>query len=244
MFDLSGRTIGRYRIGERLGQGGMAQVYKAYQPGLDRYVALKILHPHLTTDEDFAMRFQREGRAIAALEHPNIVRVYDFDTVDDLTFLVMEYLEGISLKARLRELANQQEQMALPEVVAIVYALAEALEYAEAIVETVREPLVVLDADLRVKSANKSFFSTFAVTSGQTLGRNIFELGNGQWDIPKLRSLLEGILAGNIKFEDFEVIYEFPQTGRKKMLVNASRLFIPGNQTKMILMTIDIRTLF
>ena len=120
----------------------------------------------------------------------------------------------------------------------------EALEYAEAIVETVREPLLVLDADLRVKSANKSFFSTFAVTSGQTLGRNIFELGNGQWDIPKLRSLLEGILAGNIKFEDFEVIYEFPQTGRKKMLVNASRLFIPGNQTKMILMTIDIRTLF
>jgi len=67
---LVGTTLGKYRLVEKLGQGGMAQVYKAYQPDLDRYVAVKILHPHLTGDEEFAARFRREARAIAALRIP------------------------------------------------------------------------------------------------------------------------------------------------------------------------------
>src|SRR5512137_1417555 len=95
--DLTGATLGKYRLIEKLGQGGMAQVYKAYQPDLDRYVAIKILHPHLTGDEEFAARFRREARAIAVLEHPHSVRVYDFDTDHGLAFLVMEYLVGASL---------------------------------------------------------------------------------------------------------------------------------------------------
>ena len=74
-YSLAGHTLGRYRLVEKLGQGGMAQVYKAYQPELDRYVAVKILHPHLTGDEEFEARFRREARAIAALEHPTIVRL-------------------------------------------------------------------------------------------------------------------------------------------------------------------------
>jgi serine/threonine protein kinase len=69
-FDLTGVTLGKYRLVEKLGQGGMAQVYKAYQADLDRYVAVKVLHPHLTGDEDFGARFRREARAVAALEHP------------------------------------------------------------------------------------------------------------------------------------------------------------------------------
>ena len=130
--DLTGATLGKYRLIEKLGQGGMAQVYKAYQPDLDRYVAVKILHPHLTGDEEFAARFRREARAIAALEHPHSVRVYDFDTDHDLAFIVMEYLTGAGLKARLRDLSCRDEHMDLPEVGRIIGALADALDYAHA----------------------------------------------------------------------------------------------------------------
>ena len=94
LFDLTGHTIGKYRIVAKLGHGGVAQVYKAYQPDLDRYVAVKVLHPHLTGDEEFAARFQQEARAVAALEHPHIVRIYDFDTQAGVAYLVMEHLDG------------------------------------------------------------------------------------------------------------------------------------------------------
>ena len=130
MFNLTGKTLGKYRLVEKVGQGGMAQVYKAYQPGLDRYVAIKILHPHLTGDEDFAARFRREARAVAALEHPHIVHVYDFDTDEDVAFLVMEHLEGTSLKSHLRDLDCREEQMGLERVGRIVGALADALDHA------------------------------------------------------------------------------------------------------------------
>ncbi len=132
LSDLTGVTFGKYRLIEKLGQGGMAQVYKAYQPDLDRYVAIKVLHPHLTGDEEFAARFRREARAIAALEHPHIVRVYDFDTDHDLAFIVMEYLTGTSLKARLRDLSCRNEYMPLAEVEHIIGALADVLDYAHA----------------------------------------------------------------------------------------------------------------
>jgi serine/threonine-protein kinase len=132
LTDLTGTTLGKYRLIEKLGQGGMAQVYKAYQPDLDRYVAVKVLHPHLTSDEEFVARFRREARAIAALEHPHSVRVYDFDTDRHLAFIVMEYLTGVSLKARLRDLSCRDQYMDLAEVCRIIGALAGALDYAHA----------------------------------------------------------------------------------------------------------------
>jgi tRNA A-37 threonylcarbamoyl transferase component Bud32 len=130
VFDLAGKTIGKYRLVEKLGQGGMAQVYKAYQPDLDRYIAVKILHPHLTGDPEFEARFRREARAVAALEHPNIVRIYDFDTAEGLAFLVMECVEGTNLRTKLRDMAGRGELLDLPEAAHIVGALADALDYA------------------------------------------------------------------------------------------------------------------
>ncbi|MBI5033792.1 MAG: serine/threonine protein kinase [Chloroflexi bacterium] len=130
LSDLTGITLGKYRLIEKLGQGGMAQVYKAYQPDLERYVAIKVLHPHLTGDEEFAARFRHEAKAIAALEHPHIVRVYDFDANGGLAFLVMEYLSGTSLKARLRELNALHAHIEFAETVRLVAALADALAYA------------------------------------------------------------------------------------------------------------------
>lgn len=114
-----------------------------------------------------------------------------------------------------------------------------AREYAEAIVETVREPLLVLDAGLRVITANRSFYRTFQVTPEETEGRLVYELGNRQWDIPELRKLLEEIVPLNSHFDDYEVEHGFPQIGRRTMLLNARRIYREGNRTEMILLAIE-----
>ena len=108
--------------------------------------------------------------------------------------------------------------------------------HAYAIVETVRQPLLVLDGDLRVKSANRSFYETFRVSPQETQGRLIYELGNRRWDIPKLRELLEKILPQDGQVEDFEVEHDFPAVGRKTMLLNARRLRQEGASAELILL--------
>ena len=99
-----------------------------------------------------------------------------------------------------------------------------ALDYAQGIVETVREPLMVLDGNLKVQSANKSFYQTFQTTPPETEGRLIYDLGNAQWDIPRLRQLLEEIVPQNDVFENFEVEHDFPGIGVRTMMLNARRL--------------------
>jgi two-component system CheB/CheR fusion protein len=99
-----------------------------------------------------------------------------------------------------------------------------AREFAESIVDTVREPLLVLTPELKVRSGNESFYRAFDVTREETENRLIFELGNRQWDIPELRRLLEDVLPTDKQFNDFEVECEFEQIGRRTMLLNARRL--------------------
>ena len=96
--------------------------------------------------------------------------------------------------------------------------------YAQNIVDTVREPLLILDATLRVRSANNAFYQTFQVTSEETENRLIYELGNGQWDIPDLRTLLEDVVPKSSVFNDFELEHTFPVIGRRVMLLNARKL--------------------
>ena len=128
---LSGKKIGKYIIKEKLGTGGMAEVYKGYQENLDRFVAIKLMHAFLVSDQDFLNRFQREARAMAALNHPNIVGVYDFDVYDDNSYyLVMEYIQGGTLKERLEKLARNGEGMPLADVVKMIAEIADALAYA------------------------------------------------------------------------------------------------------------------
>jgi serine/threonine protein kinase len=130
MVDLIGQTLGKYQITKRLGRGGMAEVYKAYQPGLERDVALKIMHSHLAEDEQFIGRFQREAKAVAALHHAHIVQVYDFDQETDVYYMVMEFIEGDTLKARLNELHVDDKIMPLEEVGSAMRSLCSALDYA------------------------------------------------------------------------------------------------------------------
>jgi serine/threonine protein kinase len=102
MESLIDRTLGGYNLTEELGMGGMATVYKAYQPRLERSVAMKVLDPaFITDDSDVLARFRREAKAIAALRHPNILTVYDYGEEEGLAYIVMEYVEGGTLKDRL-----------------------------------------------------------------------------------------------------------------------------------------------
>ena len=114
-----------------------------------------------------------------------------------------------------------------------------ARQYLENIVDTIREPLIVLDADFKVISASRSFYGIFHVTEKETIGNSLFELGSRQWDIPRLRELLETILPKDTSFENMEMAHDFPIIGHKKMLLNARR--IPGQtgKTKLILLAIE-----
>jgi eukaryotic-like serine/threonine-protein kinase len=129
---LVGQVLGgKYKIIKRLGRGGMAEVYLAHQENLDRQVAIKLMHAFLLSDEDFLNRFKREAKAMAALNHRHIVSVYDFDTYgQDSYYLVMEYINGGTLKARLEQLAAAGERMPLERVVKLTTQMAEALAYA------------------------------------------------------------------------------------------------------------------
>ena len=117
--------------------------------------------------------------------------------------------------------------------------LHEAQNYAENIVSTIREPLLVLDSNLRIISANPSFYRVFSTTSDETQGKLIYEVGNGEWNIPALRDLLENILPKNTSFENYEVDHEFTNLGRRIMLLNARRIHDEGSQTQKILLAID-----
>jgi serine/threonine protein kinase len=130
-MELLGKMLGnKYRIVARLGRGGMADVYKAYQPGLDRYVAIKVLHSHLSSEEDFIGRFEREALAVAKLRHPNIVQVIDFDHEDDLYYMVMEFIEGPTLKEELKQRSTLGRLFSAPEIAKIFNALCGAIDYA------------------------------------------------------------------------------------------------------------------
>jgi serine/threonine protein kinase len=131
-MSLAGNTIGDYQIVEELGRGAMAVVYRAYQPSLNRYVALKVLSPELSLDQEFVQRFQREARAAASLQHPNIVFIHDVGQQEGpgraggIYYLVMEYLEGETLKDLMRREAPLPPQ----RVAHIVEQVSAALDYA------------------------------------------------------------------------------------------------------------------
>lgn len=115
----------------------------------------------------------------------------------------------------------------------------DAQELAEAIIDTVREQLVVLDGKLKVVSASRSFYQCFQSAPEKTVGRSLYELGNRQWDIPQLRQLLETILPKNTAFDDFEVEHDFPGIGRRKMVLNGRRIIGKNAATKLILLAME-----
>lgn len=114
-----------------------------------------------------------------------------------------------------------------------------ALGYAQNIIDTVREPLIMLNSELRVISANRSFYQSYVVKPDETEGQLIFHLGNHQWDIPKLRELLEQILPRDNSFNDFEIEHNFETIGQRTMLLNARRIYRETKESPMILLAIE-----
>jgi hypothetical protein len=126
-----GRALsGRYRIESLLGQGGMSAVYKGTDPNLRRTVAIKLIHGHLSEDPQFVSRFEEEAAAVAQLKHPNIIQVYDFANDEDTYYMVLEFIPGKTLQARLRKLNQDDRHMPVEDVRRVVAGVCDALEYA------------------------------------------------------------------------------------------------------------------
>jgi len=121
-------------------------------------------------------------------------------------------------------------------------AVTKSQEYAGSIINTVREPLIILDQDLRVVSVSRSFYDVFKVKPEETVGQLIYDLGNKQWDIPKLRELLETILPQKATFDNYEVEHNFASIGRRIMLLNARQIQRVSGKERIILLAIWKKT--
>ena len=127
MEDLTGKQFGRYQIVAPLGEGGMAAVYKAYQPSMERYVAIKVLPRHMATSAEFVARFDREAKLLAQLQHPHILSVFDYGESDGYTYIVMPMLASGTLADLMKK-----QHLSLTEIRRIVSQIGDALAYAHA----------------------------------------------------------------------------------------------------------------
>src|SRR5512145_895045 len=127
MEDLTGKQFGHYQIVAPLGEGGMAAVYKAYQPAMERYVAIKVLPRHMAGSPEFIARFKREAHLLAQLQHPHILPVFDYGESDGYTYIVMPFLQSGTLADLLKT-----RRVSLPEIYRIISQIGDALGYAHA----------------------------------------------------------------------------------------------------------------
>ncbi len=166
MADLTGKRLGKYELVERLGRGGMAEVYKSYQPGMDRFVAIKVMHSHLAESEDFVTRFKREAQLVGHLRHPHIVQVIDFDVQDEGYYMVMEYIKGETLKYYIQ----QKGPLDPDECLRITSQLADALHYAhkEGMIHRDIKPANVMFTDKSYTHPVLTDFGIARIISGGT----------------------------------------------------------------------------
>ena len=192
---------------------------------------LETILPQKTTFDNYEVEhdFATIGRRIMLLNARQIQRVLGKERI------ILLAIEDITER---REIENGLEK-ARKELEVIKISEDEAREYAESIINTVREPLIALDQDLRVVSVSRSFYEVFKVNPKETVGQLIYDLGNKQWNIPKLRELLETILPQKTTFDNYEVEHDFATIGRRIMLLNARQIQRVLGKERIILLAIE-----
>lgn len=207
-----GTTLGQYRVIEQIGQGGMARVYKAYQPSMERYVALKVLSEYSGRDTQFAKRFIREARLIAKLEHKNILPVYDYGEQQGIAYLAMRYLDGGTLKDVLA-----QGRLASGDILSLMKQICAALDYAH------RQGVVHRDvkpSNVMIDDEGEAYLSDFGIAralggdsdltaTGVALGTPDYmapeqclgELVDHRADIYALGIMLYEMVVGRVPFQ-------------------------------------------
>ncbi len=217
MDSLIGKTIGKYQIVEHLGRGGMAQVYKAYQPALDRYVAIKLMHSFLAEDKGFLNRFQREARAVAQLRHPNIVQLIDFDVTDGVYYyMVMEFIDGHTLKVRLQEMADNNQTMPVDEAIRIARDVAGALSYAHShdmlhrdikpsnVMLNQESQVILTDFGIAKILSNPQYTASGGMTGTPSYispEQGLGEPGDARSDLYSLGTMFFQMMAGRLPYE-------------------------------------------
>jgi PAS domain S-box-containing protein len=160
-----------------------------------------------------------------------------------ISFSLIYFRKQVIAQAAIEQLYAEKELQAsvtrYEELAVIKIAADEVSEYAESIINTVREPLIALDQDLRVVTVSRSFYDFFKVNPEETVGQLIYDLGNKQWDIPKLRELLETILPQKATFDNYEVEHDFATIGRRTMLLNARQIQRVLGKERIILLAIE-----
>ena len=202
----------RYRLDEKIGSGGMSSVYRAFDPTLERWVAIKLMHRDISNDPDQLERFRREARAVASLNHPHIVTVIDAGEDDGAPYIVFEYVEGETLKERIRRLGR----LPVSEAVAYAIEIGRALECAHAnllVHRDVKPQNVLIDPDGRAKVTDfgiaRSLEAQGLTATGRVLGTTDYvspeqALGHevtGQSDIYSLGIVLYEMLTGETPFK-------------------------------------------
>ncbi|TMC23233.1 MAG: FHA domain-containing protein [Chloroflexi bacterium] len=167
---LIGKSLGQFRVAERIGAGGMAAVFRAYQPTLDRYVAVKVLPAFHAQDPIFVKRFVQEARSVARLAHPNIVQIHDFGEQENVTYIVMEYVDGGTLKDRLKK------PLTVSEASYFIMQAAEGLDCAH------RNGIVHRDvkpANMLVRKDGHLLLSDFGIAKILEASTNLTRAGTG-----------------------------------------------------------------
>ncbi len=244
MRDLIGRKLGPYEIRDVIGHGGMATVYRAYQPSLNRFVAIKVLNTVMAQDTEFVARFRQEALAAGGLDHPNILRIYDADSFEGRQYIVMAYAPGGTLAQRLRK----GGVLSYDEAADTVAQVADALHYAHRrgiVHRDIKPSNILLDEEGRPLLAD--FGIAQAVSSGPRLTQTGSSIGtpdymspeqaegrrvDGRSDLFSLGIVLYQMATGKMPFQAdtsmaimFQVVHQTPPPPRS---VNPAIPTIPG----------------
>ncbi|OGF52396.1 MAG: hypothetical protein A2044_02040 [Candidatus Firestonebacteria bacterium GWA2_43_8] len=207
--------------------------------------ALKTLLTNILPNKNIFQGYEIEHEFKTIGKKNMILNARELIRANGKSRLILLAIEDVTEKRKAGEIikaSNQQLTTANQQLIAIEEQLKDERDYAESIIGTIREPLLVLDKDLRVVSASRSFYDVFKVKEKDTEGKLVYKLGNGQWNIPALKKLLTNILPKKNIFQGYEIEHEFKTIGKKNMILNARELRRANGKSRLILLAIEDAT--